>query len=116
MAQNWTHYHDGFASAIVASFVSHPSRKKLRRRPEFDLKMKLVGFFNHPNLFPGQTSSWQLTAAQRALLMGPDKNEKNKPKKMLSAADIKVLEAKNVDVLKKLDEKIAKIDARRLRK
>lgn len=44
--------------------------------------------FGHPRLFPGMTTMWNLTAAQRSFMLG--KPEEKKPKvPLLTQADLK---------------------------
>lgn len=47
-------------------------------RPEFKVKMKIAELYGGFHLFPGQVGVWQMTAAQRTLLLGkPDKEAKS---------------------------------------
>lgn len=55
----------------MACLGIHFHGKKLRRRPEIDLKYKLAGLFDLNRMFPGQSSMWGMTAAQRMLLLEP---------------------------------------------
>lgn len=59
-------------------------------RPEFKLKMALADHFRMPKFFPQASGSmWELTAAQRALLMGPEK--KRRGQKLYSQSELEAI-------------------------
>jgi len=70
-------------------------------RPEFKLKMDLAGVFGFFKGFgASDLSVWKLTAAQRAILLGPDKQESaRKPKKLYKMAELRALTEANKDRL-----------------
>lgn len=69
------------------------------RRPEFKVKLDLAGLYGLDKGFPGSQSVWSLTAAQRALLLGPPKGEaaNPKPKRILSMDEMKRRTAKTLE-------------------
>jgi hypothetical protein len=73
-------------------------------RPEFKLKMDLAGVFGFFKGFGADMSVWQLTAAQRTILLGPDKEQKGKkPKKLYKMAELRALTEANKDRLGIID-------------
>jgi hypothetical protein len=65
-------------------------------RPEFKIKMDLAGVFGFFKGFGPTVSVWKLTAAQRAILLGPDQPAtKTAPTKKLSLDELRALTERN---------------------
>lgn len=66
----------------------------------FGLKIKIADAFGLSKNFPGQSSVWEMTAAQRAALIGPAKEPavKRVPMSRLQAVTEQGIESGTLDV------------------
>ena len=79
------------ACPVLSSLYAYPNRKKLQVRPEFKLKLTLGGHFGFFRGFSSNPSVWILTAAQRALLLGPTIEDVKKEAPRLSLAAMQAM-------------------------
>jgi len=70
------------------------------------LKYKLAGVFEQSTMFPGQMSMWEMTAAQRSLLVTPDKGGKSPA--MPAPLSMDRLEEMTAKTLQKIADRNAK--------